>query len=105
MATNPATVTVTYAGADGQPIPNTALTVTDRRTGYTRTLTSGPDGQVTFARIYAGAYTVSPAQSTLWERAASVPFTVTGGETAGITVKRPFSVLLMPIYRMSSVEY
>lgn len=104
MATNPATVTLTYAGADGQPIPDTRLTVTDQRTGYTRTLTTGPDGQATLAPVYAGAYTVAPSQPTLWERTTSAPFTVTNGENAEVMLTRPYTVLIMPIYRATSNE-
>jgi subtilisin family serine protease len=104
MATNPATVTITYAGADGLPIADTALTVTDQHTGYTRTLTTGPDGQATLAPIYAGAYTVAPSQPTIWEITTSAPFTVAIGENAGVTLTHPYAVLIMPIYRVSSVE-
>ncbi len=104
MATNPATVTVTYAGTDGQPIPDTLLTITDQRTGYTRTVVTGPDGQASLSPLYAGEYTVSLAQPTAWEVAAVTPFTILGGESAEVTLTRPFAVLIIPIYRMSIIE-
>ncbi len=104
MATHPATLTVTYADVNGQPIPDAALIVTDERTGYTRTLTTGPAGQAILAPIFAGDYTVALAQPTIWEQAIAASVTVVGGETPGVTLQRPFSILIMPIYRMTSNE-
>ena len=104
MATNPATVTVTYAGTDGQPIPDTALILTEQRTGYTRTVTTGADGQATLFPILAGDYTVALAHPTLWEMGTVTPFTIQSGESAGVALIRPYAVLLMPIYRMSNIE-
>ncbi len=104
MATHPATVTITYAGTDGQPIPDTAMILTDQRTGYTRTVTTGPDGQATLFPMLAGEYTVALAHPTLWEATVVAPFTIQGGESTDVTLNRPFSILIMPIYRVMSIE-
>lgn len=83
------TATGTLSGkvtsAQGNAVPNAAVTITNQQTNVSQRVLTGPDGSFTVAGLAPGAYRVE-VESAGFKRAATTPMQLTVGAPASINI-------------------